>query len=112
MKPFRLSIFLLLLFYHATFVGVALNGDWTWVVNNTQTVIWITVTGAVLFVIIFLMGLADRRFYTRKIEKLEAEKDKIKAKVYDMQRRNEEIDDSLKSFEESLDKKDKDQNKS
>jgi len=110
MKPFRLTIFLLLLLYHATFLGVALNGDWSWIVNNTQTVLWITIVGFLLFVTIFLMGLADRRHYQKKIARLEAEKDQIKAKVYDMQKRNEEIDDSIKSFEESIDKKDKNQN--
>ena len=108
MKPFRLTIFLLLLLYHAIFVGVALNEEWSWIVNNTQTVLWITIVGFVLFMTLFLMGLADRRYYQRKIAKLEVEKDQIKAKVYDMQKRNEEIDDSIKSFEESIEKKDKD----
>jgi membrane protein insertase Oxa1/YidC/SpoIIIJ len=112
MKPLRLTIFLLLLLYHAIFVGIALNGDWTWISTNTQTVVWITIIGFVLFLTIFLMGLADRRAYQKKIAKLEVEKDQIKAKVYDIQRRNEEIDDSIKSFEDSLEKKDKNQNKS
>jgi len=106
MKPFRLTIFLLLLLYHAAFVIVALDGDWNWVVTNSQTVLWITIIGFVLFLTIFLMGLADRRYYRRKISKLEAEKDQIKAKVYDMQRRNEEIDENIRSFEDSIEKKD------
>ncbi len=108
MKLFRITVFLLLLLYHAVFIGMAINGDWTWVVNNTQTVLWITIIGFVLFLTFFLMGLADRSYSQKKIARLEAEKDKIKAKVYDMQRRNEEIDDSIKSFEKSVEKKDKD----
>lgn len=107
MKPFRLTLFLILLFYHAIFAGVALNGEYSWITNNPQTVLWITLIGLFLFITIFLMAIYDRRNYRKKIAKLEVEKDQIKAKVFDMQRRNEEIDDSIKSFESSIDKKDK-----
>jgi uncharacterized membrane protein (DUF485 family) len=111
MKPFKLTLFLLLLLYHAVFVGIAFNQSWEWVSTNTQTVQWITLIGLGLFIVLFLITIFDRQNYQKKINRLEAEKDKIKAKVYDIQRRNEEIDDSIKSFEQSVEKKDKDKNK-
>jgi type VI protein secretion system component VasK len=111
MKPFRLSLFVLLLFYHAIFLGVAIGEEWDWIMNNPQTVQIITLAGVVLFIIIFMLALYDRRHYQKKIARLEAEKDNIKAKVYDMQRRNDEIEENMKAFESSLEKKNKDKNK-
>ncbi|WKN29976.1 hypothetical protein PZB74_13480 [Porifericola rhodea] len=111
MKPFKLTLFLLLLLFHAVFVGIAFNNSWDWAISNASTIQWITLIGLVLFILLFLITIFDRRSYQNRINRLEAEKDKIKAKVYDMQKRNEEIDDSIRSFEQSIDKKDTDQNK-
>lgn len=111
MKPFKLTLFLLLLLYHAVFVGIGFTADWNWIVSNPETAQWITVLALALFIILFLITIFDRQNYQKKINRLEAEKDKIKAKVFDMQRRNEEIDDSIKSFEQSVEKKDKDKDK-
>ncbi|MEK6479126.1 hypothetical protein WJR50_16380 [Catalinimonas sp. 4WD22] len=110
MKPFKLTLFLLLLLYHAVFVGIAINNSWEWVSTNLQTVQWITIAGLVLFLILLLITILERQNYQRRIHRLEAEKDNIKAKVYDMQRRNEEIDDSIKSFEQSVEGKNKPKN--
>ncbi|WPP52744.1 hypothetical protein [Catalinimonas niigatensis] len=111
MKPFKLTLFLLLLLYHAVFVGIAFNNSWEWVRSNPQTAQWLTIIALALFVVLFLIAIFDRQNYQKKINRLEAEKDKIKAKVFDMQRRNEEIDDSIKSFEQSVEKKDRDKDK-
>ncbi|MDF9798323.1 cell division protein FtsB [Catalinimonas alkaloidigena] len=110
MKPFKLTLFLLLLLYHAVFVGIAINNSWEWVSTNLQTVQWITITALVLFLILLLINILERQSYQGRIQRLEAEKDKIKAKVYDMQRRNEEIDESIKSFEQSVENKEKNKN--
>ncbi|MFP4293571.1 MAG: hypothetical protein ACLFQ0_18210 [Cyclobacteriaceae bacterium] len=110
MKPFRLTLFVLLLFYHAIFMGVALSNEWNWIVNNKETVTIITLVGMLLFITIFLLALYDRRHYQKKIARLQAEKDNIKAQVFDMQRRNDEIEENIRSFESSLEKKNKDKN--
>ncbi len=108
MKPFKLTLFLLLLLYHAVFVGIALNNSWDWVLGNKPTVQWLTIIGLVLFLVLFLITIFERQIYQRRISRLESEKDNIKAKVYDMQRRNDDIDDSIKSFEQSVEKKNTD----
>lgn len=110
MKPFKLTLFLLLLLFHAVFVGIALNESWNWVISNTPAVQWITIGALVLFLILFLITILERQNYHRKISRLEAEKDNIKAKVYDMQRRNDEIDESIKSFEKSVEGQNKPKN--
>lgn len=108
MKPIRLFFYILLLFYHITLVAFAinLNDD---VANNlvqgSGTVLLITLIGLGLFAVIFALAQFDRRRYHKKISKLEAEKNEIKAQVYDMKRRDDQIDEEIKSFESSIEDK-------
>ena len=108
MKPARLFVYLLLLFYHIAAVAVALNltptlGDR--LVNGASLVRAITVFGLLAFLVVFAFALYDRRHHRKRISRLEAEKNEVKAQVFDMKRREEELDREIKSFESSLSKK-------
>ncbi|MGD1895311.1 MAG: hypothetical protein ACFB15_32560 [Cyclobacteriaceae bacterium] len=105
MKPIRLFFFILLLFYHATLVAFALSLSDS-VANNlvdsATAITTITLIGLGLFLVVFGFALFDRRYYQNKLAKLEVEKNEIKAQVYDMKRREDEIDQEIKSFESSI----------
>ncbi|WKN42487.1 hypothetical protein [Tunicatimonas pelagia] len=106
MKPIRLFFYVLLIFYHVILVAFALNLNDSVaqnLVESSSTVRIFTLIGLALFLIVFGMAFYDRRRYQSKIAKLEAEKNEIKAQVYDMKRREDEIDQEIKSFESSLD---------
>lgn len=107
MKPYRLSLYLILFFYFALLVIVSFNIDRSinWISNNSGALPYFTLTGMGVFLVLFLTAMYDRRRYHRKIARQEAEKNEIKAKVYEMQRRNDETEASLRSFEKSLEKK-------
>lgn len=108
MKPARLFIYLLLLFYHIAAVAVALNLTDALadnLVNGVSLVRAITLFGFLAFLVVFAFALYDRRSHHKRISKLEAEKNEVKAQVFDMKRREEELDREIKSFESSITKK-------
>jgi len=110
MKPIRLFFYVLLIFYHVILIAFALNLNDDVAQNMAEsagTILIITLVGFALFLVVFGMALFDRRRYQRKIDRLVAEKNEIKAQVYDMKRREDEIDQEIKSFESSLDEEKK-----
>lgn len=105
MKPIRLFFFILLLFYHITLVAFALNMNdavASNLVDSANSVTTLTLVGLGLFLVIFGLALYDRRRHQKQLAKVEAEKNEIKAQVYDMKRREDEIDQEIKSFESSI----------
>ena len=108
MKPIRLFFYILLLFYHITLIAFAINLNDSVadnLVESQGTVLLITLTGLGLFIVVYAFAQFDRRHYHKKMNRLEAEKNEIKAQVYDMKRRENQIDDEIKSFESSLETK-------
>ena len=106
MKPIRLFFYILLLFFHVTLIAFALNlndGVASNLVETPGTVVTFTLVGLGLFLVIFGFALFDRRHFQKRLSKVEAEKNEIKAQVYDMKRREDEIDQEIKSFESSID---------
>nr|WKN37580.1 hypothetical protein K4G66_02500 [Tunicatimonas sp. TK19036] len=107
MKPARTFIYILLLLYHIVAVAVALNLNPTLadnLVNNASLVRIITIFGLLAFLVVYALTLYNRRLYHKRISRLEAEKNEIKAQVFDMKRREEELDREIKSFESSISK--------
>jgi hypothetical protein len=105
MKPIRLFFYILLLFFHATLVAFALNlndGVANNLVKNSSAVITFSLVGLGLFLVVFGFAILDRRNFQKRLDKVEAEKNEIKAQVYDMKRREDEIDQEIKSFESSI----------
>ncbi|MGB3588596.1 MAG: hypothetical protein WBA23_18760 [Tunicatimonas sp.] len=106
MKPIRLFFYVLLIFYHVVLIAFALNLNDSVaqnLIDSASTVLIFTFIGFALFLVVFGLAWFDRRRFQRRLERLEAEKNEIKAQVYDMKRREDEIDQEIKSFESSLD---------
>ena len=109
MKPIRLAFFLVLLVCHAILVILSLNFSQSTadsIVRNPSAFRFLTFFGLAVFLITFAFAWFDRRRAVKKIEKLEAEKNAIKAEVFDRekraQEREREIEEEIKSFEKSL----------
>ncbi len=110
MKPIRLFFYVLLIFYHVVLIAFALNLNDSVaqnLIDSASTVVIFTLVGFALFLVVFGLAWFDRRRYQSKIDKLKAEKNEIKAQVYDMKRREDEIDQEIQSFESSLDAEEK-----
>lgn len=107
MKAFRTTLFLILFFYLALLVGVSLNFDRAnaWMTTHPEFLPYFTLAGLGVFLLIFFLTEFERNRYHRKISRQEAEKNEIKARVYEMQRRNDELDSSIRSFEQSVSRK-------
>ncbi len=106
MKPIRLFFYVLLIFYHVVLIAFALNLNDSVaqnLIDSASTVLIFTFIGFALFLVVFGLAWFDRRRFQSRLERLEAEKNEIKAQVYDMKRREDEIDQEIKSFESSLD---------
>ena len=108
MKPIRLFFYVLLFFFHLALVAFAFSLDDSVaqsLAESAGTIRTITLIGLAMFLIVFAWAMLDRRLYQSKIAKLEAEKNEIKAQVYDMKRREDQIDEEIKSFESSFEPK-------
>ncbi|MEO0331863.1 MAG: hypothetical protein AAF223_09275 [Bacteroidota bacterium] len=108
MKPIRLFFYVLLIFFHLALVAFAFSLDDSVaqsLAESAGTIRTITLIGLAMFLIVFAWAMFDRRHYQSKIAKLEAEKNEIKAQVYDMKQREDQIDEEIKSFESSLEPK-------
>lgn len=66
-----------------------------------------SIFGLCLFLFSILAGNYMLRRSRKISEKLEKENEHLKAKIYDMEEKNREVDNSLKSFENSLNPKNK-----
>ncbi len=106
MKPFRLALFLIVFVYLALVVAVSMNLDRTlnWINNHQNSLPYITLTGMGVFLLLFFLSAFERSLFYKRIARKEAEKNEIKAQVYDMQRRNDEIEREIHSFDKSLDR--------
>ena len=109
MKPIRLALFLVLLIVHVILVVLSLNFTQSTadsIVRNPSAFRFLTFFGLVVSLITFAFAWFDRRAARRRIEKLEAEKNAIKAEVFDRekraQEREQEIEREIKSFKASL----------
>lgn len=74
-------------------------------INHPEYLPYFTLTGMGVFLLISFLTAFERSRYNKKIAKQEAEKNEIKARVYEMQRRNDELDSSIRSFEQSIGRK-------
>lgn len=107
MRPIRLAFYVLLLFYHIAIVAVALNlteSFATSLSNSVELVKILSLIGLALFLLVFGFALYDRRHHRKRIARLEAEKNEVKAQVYDMTRRKGEVDREIKPYEPSVSK--------
>jgi hypothetical protein len=85
---------------------INLDQTYSWILNNQGIVMYSTIAALLLLLIHFLISYFSINARDRRIRRLEKEKNEIKAKFYDMQEEEEKIDKSMKSFGESLPKKD------
>ena len=109
MKPLRLALFIILLIFHATLVIVSLNFSQSLadsIVRNPSAFRFLTFFGLAVFLITFAFAWFDRRTALKKVERLEAEKNAIKAEVFDREKRTQErereIEQEIESFRNSL----------
>ena len=109
MKPFRLTFFVVLLIFHLALVIVSFNFTPALadrLVEGGNVFRGFALFGLAVFLIVLAFAFFDRRSYQKRIEKLEAEKNLIKAEVFDMRYqerlREKEIEQEINSFEQSL----------
>lgn len=109
MKPLRLALFLILLIVHVILVVLSFNFTQSTadsIVRDPSAFRFLTFFGLAVFLVTFAFSWFDRRTARKRIEKLEAEKNAIKAEVFDRekraQEREQEIEREIKSFRDSL----------
>ena len=109
MKPLRLALFIILLIFHAVLVILSLNFSETiadGIVRNPSAFRFLAFFGLAVFLVTFAFAWFDRRTARKRIEKLEAEKNAIKAEVFDReqraQEREREVEREIQSFQASL----------
>lgn len=107
MKPVRTALFSLLFVYLALLVLASLNFERAsrWMSAHPGALPYFTLIGLGALLILFGLGEFERRQHHKALAKKEAEKNEIKARVYEMQRKNDEIEESLRSFEQSVARK-------
>lgn len=107
MKPVRTALFSVLFIYLALLVFASINFEraGNWMSTHPQVLPYFTLIGMGVFLLIFFLTVFERNHYHRTLAKKEAEKNEIKARVYEMQRRNDEVEKSLQSFENSVTRK-------
>jgi len=109
MKTFKTVVFVLLLAFFLTVVILIINLDvenFDQVLENKEIVKFSAIAAFLLFLLYAVMNYFSISRRDRKINKLEREKNEIKAKFYDIKEEEERIDKSMKSFGKSLPKKD------
>lgn len=109
MKPVRLALFAVLLIFHIIVVVLSLRFTQSLadgMVRDPSSFRFLALFGLIVFLVTFAFGWFDRWTARKKIERLEAEKDRIKAEVFDREQRAREreleIDQEIKSFQQSL----------
>ena len=109
MKPFRLTFFLVLLIFHLALVIISFNFTPALadrLVEGGNVFRGFALFGLAVFLVVLAFAFFDRRSYQKRIEKLEAEKNLIKAEVFDIRYqerlREKEIEQEISSFEQSL----------
>ena len=105
MKPLRLALFLILFIFHVTLVVLVLFFPTSMadsLLGEASGARFLVLFGLAAFLVTFGIVWLDRRAARKKIERLEAEKDKIKAEVFDMRQREQEVEREIASFKSSL----------
>ena len=109
MKPFRLTFFIVLLIFHLALVIISFNFTPALadrLVEGGGVFRGFALFGLAVFLVVLAFAFFDRRSYQKRIEKLEAEKNLIKAEVFDIRyqerQREREIEQEISSFEKSL----------
>ncbi len=109
MKPIRLALFAILLIFHIIVVFIALQFTPSLadsIVRDPSAFRFLALFGLGVFLITFSFVWFDRWTARKKIERLEAEKDRIKAEVFDREQRAREreleIEQEINSFQQSL----------
>ena len=105
MKPLRLALFIILLLFHLAMVIVSFNFSLSLInrlVQNPLVFQVLAIFGLTVLLVTFGLMWFDRRSARKKIERLEAEKNQIKAEVFDMRKREQEIEQEIASFKSSL----------
>ena len=108
MKTFKTVLLVLLLGFFISVLIMIINLDSTygWILNNQQMVKYMAILALLFFSVYAFTHYITRSSLERKIKRLEKENSEVKAKFYDIRQEEERIDKSLKSFGESLPKKD------
>ena len=108
MKSVKTVLLVLLLAFHLTLVIVIINLDrtYSWVLNNQGIVKYGVIAALLVFLFYALMNYFSISTRDRRIQRLEREKNEIKAKFYDIHEEEERVNKSMKSFGKSLPRKD------
>ncbi len=106
MKTFKTVLLVLLLGFFITLLIVIINLEPGWLLNNQELVKYAAITALLMFSVYAFAHYITRSSLERKIKRLEKENSEVKAKFYDIRQEEERIDKELKSFGESLPKKD------
>jgi hypothetical protein len=106
MKTLKTIIFVLLLAFFITLLIVIINIEPGWLLNNQELVKYAAISALLMFSVYAFLHYLTRSSLERKIRRLEKENREVKAKFYDIRQDEERIDKELKSFGESLPKKD------
>ena len=109
MKPVRLALFAVLFIFHIIVVFISLRFTQSLadgIVRDPSAFRFLALFGLGVFLITFAFAWFDRWTARKKIERLEAEKDRIKAEVFDREQRTrereQEIEREISSFQQSL----------
>ena len=109
MKPVRLALFAVLFIFHIIAVFISLRFTQSMadgIVRDPGAFRFLALFGLSIFLVTFAFVWLDRWTARKKIERLEAEKDRIKAEVFDREQRAREreleIEQEIKSFQQSL----------
>ncbi len=109
MKPVRLALFIVLLIFHIIVVVLSLRFTQSLadgIARDPSAFRFLALFGLAVFLVTFAVVWIDRFTTKKKIERLEAEKDRIKAEVFDREQkaraREQEIEQEIKSFQQSL----------
>jgi sensor histidine kinase YesM len=108
MKTFKTVLLVLLLGFFISVLIMIINLDstYSWILNNQELVKYMAIFALLLFSVYAFAHYITRSSLERKIKRLEKENSEVKAKFYDIRQEEDRIDKELKSFGESLPKKD------
>ena len=109
MKPLRLALYIILLIFHAILVILSLNFSESiaeGIARNPSAFRFYAFFGLAVLLVTFAFAWFDRRTARKRIERLEGEKNAIKAEIYDREQRvkerEREIEGEIQSFQQSL----------
>ena len=109
MKPVRLVLYAVLLIFHIIVVALSLRFTQSLadgIVRDPSAFRFLALFGLGVFLVTFAFAWFDRWAARKKIERLEADKDRIKAEVFDREQRarerEQEIEREISSFQQSL----------